>query len=105
MVESQEEVQFSIQGMDCADCALSLERSLAQIRGVEQVTVNFTTGLLDARGNFEPQDIIRRAVQMLPAERACPCGSALQHAIITDRAAISEEARRRLDLLIGRHLA
>ena len=51
------------------------------------------------------QEIIRRAVQMLPAERACPCGSALQHAIITDRAAISEEARRRLDLLIGRHLA
>jgi 5'-methylthioadenosine phosphorylase len=51
------------------------------------------------------QEIIRRAVQMLPAERACPCGSALQHAIITDRAAISEEARRRLDLLIGRLLA
>jgi Cd2+/Zn2+-exporting ATPase len=60
MVESKSEVQFSIQGMDCADCALSLERSLAQIKGVEQVTVNFTTGLLNARGSFEPQEIIRR---------------------------------------------
>ncbi len=39
------EVQYTIQGMDCADCALSLERSLAQIKGVEQVSVNFTTGM------------------------------------------------------------
>jgi len=54
------EVQYSIQGMDCADCALSLERSLAQIKGVEQVRVNFTTGLLDASGDFDPQDLIRR---------------------------------------------
>jgi len=54
------EVQYSIQGMDCADCALSLERSLAHIKGVEQVRVNFTTGLLDASGDFDPQDLIRR---------------------------------------------
>jgi len=54
------EVQYSIQGMDCADCALSLERSLAQIKGVELVRVNFTTGLLDASGDFDPQDLVRR---------------------------------------------
>ena len=35
MEEEHQEVQYSIQGMDCADCALSLERSLAQIKGVE----------------------------------------------------------------------
>jgi 5'-methylthioadenosine phosphorylase len=51
------------------------------------------------------QEIIRRAVKMLPEKRACSCGSALAHAIITDQAAISAEARRRLDLLIGRYLA
>ena len=51
------------------------------------------------------QEIIRRAVKMLPEKRACSCGSALEHAIITDKAAISAEARRRLDLLIGRYLA
>ena len=55
-----QEVHYSIQGMDCADCALSLERSLAQIKGVEQVNVNYTTGLLDASGDFDPQDIVRR---------------------------------------------
>src|SRR4030042_4997924 len=60
MPDDHKEVQYSIQGMDCADCALSLERSLAQIRGVEQVNINFTTGLMDAVGNFDPQELVRR---------------------------------------------
>jgi Cd2+/Zn2+-exporting ATPase len=60
MSTNPKELQYSIQGMDCADCALSLERSLAQIKGVEQVSVNFTTGLLDASGDFNPRDLIQR---------------------------------------------
>ena len=56
----QKEVKYSIQGMDCADCALSLERSLAQIEGVEQVNVNYTTGFLEANGTFNPQELIAR---------------------------------------------
>src|SRR5512139_2251757 len=60
MSTNPKELQYSIQGMDCADCALSLERSLAQIKGVEQVSVNFTTGLLDAKGTFNPQDLVQR---------------------------------------------
>ena len=51
------------------------------------------------------QEIIRRAAALLPEARACRCGDALAHAIITDRAAIPAETRRRLDLLLGRHLA
>jgi 5'-methylthioadenosine phosphorylase len=51
------------------------------------------------------QEIIRRAVTMLPGTRACRCGDALATAIITDRAAIPAETRQRLDLLLGRHLA
>jgi Zn2+/Cd2+-exporting ATPase len=60
MSENPQEIQYSIQGMDCADCALSLERSLAQIKGVEQVSVNFTTGLLDASGSFDTQALVQR---------------------------------------------
>lgn len=60
MSTDPQELQYSIQGMDCADCALSLERSLAQIKGIEQVNVNYTTGLLDASGNFDPQELVRR---------------------------------------------
>ncbi len=60
MSENLKEVKYTIQGMDCADCALSLERSLGQIKGVEQVNVNFTTGRMDASGDFDPKELIQR---------------------------------------------
>jgi Cd2+/Zn2+-exporting ATPase len=60
MQNESQEIKYSIQGMDCADCALSLERSLAQIQGVEQVNVNYTTGFLEAVGTFKPQELIQR---------------------------------------------
>jgi Cd2+/Zn2+-exporting ATPase len=60
MQQEQKEVKYSIEGMDCADCALSLERSLAQIEGVMQVNVNFTTGFLEAQGSFDPQKLVQR---------------------------------------------
>lgn len=50
------------------------------------------------------QQIIRRAVQMLPERRTCACKDALAHAVITDRDAIAPDARARIELLIGRHL-
>ncbi len=68
------EVKYSVQGMDCADCALSLERSLSQIKGVEQVNVNFTTGFLEANGSFEPQELIKR-VEALGYKVAAPSQS------------------------------
>ena len=42
---------------------------------------------------------------MIPDERACGCGSALAHAVITEKSAIPAETRRRLDLLLGSYLA
>ena len=60
MSTTLQEVKYTIHGMDCADCALSLERSLGQIKGVEQVNVNFTTARLDASGDFDPKELIRR---------------------------------------------
>lgn len=48
--------------------------------------------------------IIRNAVKRIAGERSCPCASALQYAIITDRQAIAAEAKERLDLLIGKYL-
>jgi Cd2+/Zn2+-exporting ATPase len=65
--------------MDCADCAHSLERSLAQITGVEQVSVNFTTGLLDAKGDFNPQELIRRVEALgYHVESPMPVGESIQ---------------------------
>ena len=35
--------------------------------------------------------------------RTCKCGSALAHAIITDRKSVPEATRKKLDLLIGKY--
>jgi 5'-methylthioadenosine phosphorylase len=47
--------------------------------------------------------VVAEAVKRMPAERACKCGSALAHAIITDRTKVPEATRRKLDLLIGKY--
>jgi len=54
------EIKYRIEGMDCANCALTLERGVARLPGVEQVQVNFTTETLEATGNFDPQSIAQR---------------------------------------------
>ena len=48
--------------------------------------------------------LVRYAVANMPATRTCKCGSALKHAIITDRAAIPELEKENLRLLIGRYI-
>jgi len=50
------------------------------------------------------REIIRAAVGGLPARRDCPCGSALAHAILTDKKKIPAAAKKRLRLLIGKYL-
>jgi 5'-methylthioadenosine phosphorylase len=47
--------------------------------------------------------VVAEAVKLMPAGRACKCGSALAHAIITDRQAVPETTRRKLDLLVGKY--
>jgi 5'-methylthioadenosine phosphorylase len=51
------------------------------------------------------QSMIREAVRAMPRERACRCGQALQHAIVTDRSMISAAARRRLAPIAGKYLS
>jgi 5'-methylthioadenosine phosphorylase len=47
--------------------------------------------------------LVRNAVRSMPRDRSCKCGSALKHAIITDRAAIPQAAKDRLGLLIAKY--
>jgi 5'-methylthioadenosine phosphorylase len=48
--------------------------------------------------------IVRSAVRMLPKTRQCKCGSALAHAILTDRKKIPTAAKKKLALLVGKYL-
>jgi 5'-methylthioadenosine phosphorylase len=47
--------------------------------------------------------VVLEAVKRMPAERACKCGSALSHALITDRNAVPETTRKKLDLIVGKY--
>ena len=49
-------------------------------------------------------NVVREAVAAMPQERSCKCGSALAHAILTDRAKIPQATRERLKLIIGKYL-
>jgi 5'-methylthioadenosine phosphorylase len=50
------------------------------------------------------QKIIRAAVMRLPVDRACNCGHALEHAIMTDLRKIPEKTRDRVELLIRKYM-
>jgi 5'-methylthioadenosine phosphorylase len=48
-------------------------------------------------------NVVRESVAAMPKGRTCKCGSALAHAILTDRAKIPAGARERLKLIIGKY--
>lgn len=50
------------------------------------------------------KNIIRHAVAEISVGRTCACSSAMQYAVITDRAAISADSKQRLAPIIGNYL-
>lgn len=71
----------------------------------EEESVNVEMLLEYLRRNSEnAKRLLAEAIRRLPPDADCPCRHALAAAIITDRAAIPAETRRRLDLLIGKYL-
>jgi len=57
-----------------------------------------------ARNIENVQGVIREAVPRVPAARACKCGAALAHSIITEAKKIPPATRKRLRLIIGKYL-
>jgi len=50
------------------------------------------------------QKIIKAAVRRLPVDRTCKCGSALEHAILTDLKKAPSEMRAKLEVLLRKYL-
>ncbi|MGA3186839.1 MAG: S-methyl-5'-thioadenosine phosphorylase [Bryobacteraceae bacterium] len=48
--------------------------------------------------------VVTTAVRAMPEARECKCGSALAHALITDRKTIPDATRKKLELLVGKYL-
>ncbi len=64
---------------------------------VDQIIDNLTKNAANAC------KLVRHVVGAMPATRTCRCGSALKHAIITDRGAIPKSIKQKLELLIGKY--
>jgi 5'-methylthioadenosine phosphorylase len=51
------------------------------------------------------QRVLRAAVRMLPDARTCKCGSALQHALVTDMKLVPTATKNRLAAIIGKYIS
>ena len=51
---------YRITGMDCADCAKSIERGVAKLDGVQTCAINFATGTLKVAGPTPRTDVVQR---------------------------------------------
>jgi 5'-methylthioadenosine phosphorylase len=49
--------------------------------------------------------VVRETVVAMPASRSCKCGSALAHAILTDRDKIPSATRQKLSLILDKYLS
>jgi 5'-methylthioadenosine phosphorylase len=68
----------------------------------DAVTVEQVVAVLNQNA-ANASKVVAAAVAAIPAERACPCASALKYAILTSPAAISADVHERLDLLLGKY--
>jgi 5'-methylthioadenosine phosphorylase len=68
--------------------------------------VTLTEILANLNKNTENvQHVIHQVVRSLPEARICKCGSALAHAIVTDRKAIPAAAKKLLAPIIGKYIS
>ena len=58
-----------------------------------------------SRNTANVQRVLHEVVRELPDARNCKCGSALAHAILTDRTAISRATKKRLAPIIGKYIS
>ncbi len=49
--------------------------------------------------------VVAAAVAAMPAARECKCGSALAHALITDKKAVPAATRKKLELIVGKYFS
>src|SRR6516162_11881749 len=68
----------------------------------DAVTVNQIIATLNKNAENAAK-VVRQTVADMPGERACKCGSALAHAIITDKSMVPEATRRKLGILIDKY--
>ncbi len=71
--------------------------------GHDDVTVDQIVAVLHQNA-ANAAKVVRTAIAAMPAERACPCASALKHAILTQPDAIPAATREKMKLIFGKYL-
>ena len=56
--------QFRVKGMDCADCARSIERGVSKLEGVQTCALNFTSATLQVQGDVSRENVIARVREL-----------------------------------------
>ena len=69
----------------------------------DSVTVDQIIGVL-TRNAENAAAVVKQTVSAMPKTRACKCGSALAHAILTDPTKIAAATKQKLQLIIGKYL-
>ncbi|MEO8217905.1 MAG: S-methyl-5'-thioadenosine phosphorylase [Acidobacteriota bacterium] len=70
----------------------------------QHVTVEQVIGYLQKNAGTAASIILDVVPRLARRQRTCPCASAMQYAIITDRAMIPEETKERLGPIISRYI-
>lgn len=58
------ETRYNIEGLDCANCAMTLQQGIAGLAGIDQAHVDFTTATLTVSGTTSAQTIRKRVRAM-----------------------------------------
>lgn len=64
---------FKIQGIDCANCALELERQISKIDGIDSATINFMAERLYIECSEENKKEIMKKVQKVIKKEEPDC--------------------------------
>jgi 5'-methylthioadenosine phosphorylase len=71
--------------------------------GHDDVTVDQIVAVIHQNASNAAK-VVKSAVAAMPKERTCACENAMKYAILTDRKAIPEATKKKLDLLVGKYL-
>lgn len=87
---------LAIEGMDCADCAMTLERGVARLRGVEHAAVNFGAARMTLEYDTAAVDLpaIHRRIRELGYDVSAP-----DAAPVSERSALLAFATRQATLI------
>jgi 5'-methylthioadenosine phosphorylase len=70
----------------------------------ESVTISQIIATLNQNAE-NAQIVLRHGIRNLPAKRTCKCGSALQHALVTDFKIVPKATKKNLAAIIGKYIS